>query len=377
MGPGPPGPPGAPGVSSLLGVRPGTAPPPGVYVPPAPMFPRPYSGVIPPVIPGCPSAYETPIPSDSPVIPSPPSQDGGIPFVAPAIGGFPGVAPAPQVYRPPFPFDEEPYIPPAPSRTPTESPPASMILVVPGPHLIPGGPVGMLPSHPSRYPDRSETPSRRSRSPPYHVPTAAPTIINMPPAAPAAPTQPQAPPGPPVVQILPSPRPPRDEELEYGPEPREPPLIIHPQQPPGFHPGAGVPMGYPLPHVPPSPSRSSRTGSPRSPIPLRESYPSHVSFIEHLDSTPRPYRPGKILNNDKPTTPAPPTDTPRQPAPALSNAQQFATATARTTKTPTSPPTILPPISAPSPDPPFEPHPVFHRPTPAQSTAAPPPKVLP
>jgi hypothetical protein len=290
MGPGP----GPPGVSSVLGIpRPGTAPPPGIYVPPAPGFPRPFSGVV-PVIPGRPSAYETPTPSDSPVIPSPLSRDGGIPFVAPAIGAFPGVAPPPHVYQPPVPVDKEPYIPPAPSRTPTESLP-SMIPMVPGRHIVPGAPFGMMP--PSQYPDRSETLlSRRSRSPPYHVPTAAPTIINMPPAAPAAavPAIPlhEAPSGPPAIQILPSPHPPRDEELEYGPEPREPPLIIHPQ-PPGFHPGPGMPMGYPPgvfpqpvmlpPGAPRSPSRTpspyGSPRSPRSPIPLRESFPSQAPVM--------------------------------------------------------------------------------------------------
>jgi hypothetical protein len=295
MGPGPPGPPGPPGVSSVLGVppfRPGTAPPHGVYVPPAPPFPQPFSGVV-PVIPGHPSVYETPTPSDSPVIPSPPSQDGGIPFVAPALGTFPGVAPVPHVYQPPVPEDEEPYIPPAPSRTPTESPPPSVIPMIPGRHLVPGVPSIAVrsPSHVSQYPDRSRTPSyerRRSRSPPYpHAPPAAPTIINVtPPAAavaPGIPTQPEAPSGPPVVQILPSPRHARDDDLEYGPEAREPrPIIVHPQ-PPAFPPG--VPMGYPpgafpqpvvlpgamSPSRSPTPSRSPR--SPRSPIPLRESYP--------------------------------------------------------------------------------------------------------
>ncbi|KAH9979853.1 hypothetical protein BGW80DRAFT_1556544 [Lactifluus volemus] len=105
---------------STLGVPRLLAPPPGVYVPPSPMFPRPYSGAIPPVIPGRPSANKTPTPSDSPVILSPRSHDG-----------------APRVYQPPVPIDEEPYIPPAPSRTPTESPPPSVIPVV-GRHLVPG-----------------------------------------------------------------------------------------------------------------------------------------------------------------------------------------------------------------------------------------------
>jgi hypothetical protein len=312
-GPGGPGPPGGPGVP----FRPGTAPPPGVvYAPPPPFPPQQYPGVVPPVVPR-PGVYETPTPSESPVIPSPPSREGGV-FVAPPIGPFrDGIAPAPQVYQPPIPEDEEGYIPPPPSRTPSmeySSPrPSVAPVLVPGPQIAPQptAPPFMVipPSQGSQYPvsRRSETPSterRGSPSPPLpFAPSAGqPTIINIPPqpapgiaaapGVPMAPTQPaEAPSGPPVVQILPSPRPPRSERSEYGPElPQQSglPIIIQPPHPPGmptgfpFPPGA-VPPPVMVPGAPrsPSPSRSPTPSRSRSysPRPLRESFPSQPPMM--------------------------------------------------------------------------------------------------
>ena len=105
--PGGPGP-GAPGAP---GVCPGTVPPGDAFVPPPPQvsFPQPgqqYTqqypiGVIPPVVS---RPYRTPTPSESPVYPSPPSQDGGAPFIPPDLGPAQGsVEIASQVYQPPNP----------------------------------------------------------------------------------------------------------------------------------------------------------------------------------------------------------------------------------------------------------------------------------
>ena len=96
--PGGPGP-GAPGV------RPGTVPPGGAFVPPPPQvsFPQPgqqYTqqypiGVIPPVVS---RPYRTPTPSESPVYPSPPSRDGGAPFIPPDLGRAGGASQYPLKY---------------------------------------------------------------------------------------------------------------------------------------------------------------------------------------------------------------------------------------------------------------------------------------
>jgi len=148
-GPGAPGPPSVPGMS----VRPGTVPPGGSFVPPPPQvsFPQPgqqfgqqYPTGVPPVVSG---RYTTPTPTESPVYPSPPSRDGGAPFIPPDLGPARGsVAMPPQIYQPPVPGDDEIYIPPDPSyltSTPSigspRSPPMAPV-IVPGPQIAPQQP---------------------------------------------------------------------------------------------------------------------------------------------------------------------------------------------------------------------------------------------
>src|SRR6266702_1711855 len=350
-----PGGQGAPVGAPTGPVRPGTAPPIGSFPPPPqPQISFPQAGpqygpglqptvVIPPGPP-----YGTPTPSESPVIPSPPSVDGRAPFVPPEFQFRDSAAPPIRVYQPPVPMGEEDmFIPPEPSpqgsfrthiRTPsesrsTESPrPASMIpTFVPGPQIVPqpqllpqpSGPAPPIlvypPSQGSQYPrpPSRSTDRTRSPSPPLHVVPSdyrpgGPTVINLP----AQPPQqvPAAPPGPgvtfapstqraddaraplqtvpsaaqpPVVQILPSPRPPRSEYSDYEARPEFPqqpghPIIIHPPpQPHGVHIGPYPPVGPPGVILQERPSRSrtrSRsttrtrsTQSPRSPLILSES----------------------------------------------------------------------------------------------------------
>lgn len=83
----------------------------------------------------------TPTPSGSPVYPSPPSRDGGAPFIPPDLGPSRGsVAIHPQVYQPPVPVNDEIYIPPEPSYL-TSTPgigsrsPSMAPVIVPGPQI--------------------------------------------------------------------------------------------------------------------------------------------------------------------------------------------------------------------------------------------------
>lgn len=307
-----PGAPGAPTRVSAIPVRPGTGPP-GSFIPPPPQvtYPQPtqpYAGVVPPVVP---HGYRTPTPSESPVFPSPPSREGGgifIPDPPPARGSMMGLPP--QVYRPPIPVgEEELFIPPSPSRTPSSPPRSpSLIPMVPGPQIMPqqaAPPVLVYPpSQPSRM---TRTPSsERSRTPspmPGFPSGGQPTIINIPPqpglvppAIPLAPsTQPPfdgrgeppmlAPGMMPPVQFVPTTRRERSEPSDFEGR-REPPqqsgqqpIIIHPPAqtvtPGPFAPPIGpvVPGMVPIVGAPPR----SRTYSPslttsRTPSPRRASF---------------------------------------------------------------------------------------------------------
>ena len=275
QGPGPPGPPG-------IGVRPGTAPPGGPFIPPPPqMYPpyQQYPGVIP----------RTPTASESPVVPSPPSGYGDGPYIPPPLRE--SVVIPPGVYQPPVPVgvgDEPPYIPPEPSyfsRTPSiESPrsprsPSLAPVFVPAPGQQPPPPIFV---HPASQPP----PSRRTQSPSEsRTPTPQPgpsTIINMPqqpglipPAVPFGPSSPGYDDGPGQAVLFPPPQPPiqfqgpppplsrASGRSEFdGPrrETPQPPIIIHP---PSMGPQTIVPPG---PFGPPGmfvEQRPSR-GSPRS-----------------------------------------------------------------------------------------------------------------
>ena len=289
---------GAPGAP---GFRPGTVPPGGPFVPPPPQvsFPQPSQqygiGVMPPVMP---RPYRTPSPSGSPVFPSPPSRDGGAPFIPPDLGPARGsMAIPPQVYQPPIPMgDDEIYIPPEPSyssRSPSiESPrsPSSAPVFIPGPQIGPQQPPPIF-LHPPSQPPPSQlgrTPSPQRSTPP---PTPGqPTIIvppqqpgGFPPTAPLAPStqyvyderpdQPVLLPGAqPPFQVVASPRPGRspsdfDGRREGFQQPGQQPIIIHPPSQTHITPS---PYGHPGPGiiVPPSHPRSrSTTPSTRSPGP--------------------------------------------------------------------------------------------------------------
>jgi hypothetical protein len=308
----PGGGPGAPGPTGLsaIPVRPGTVPPAG-FMPPQVTYPQPtqpYAGVVPPVVP---HGYRTPTPSESPVFPSPPSREGGGIFIPPDLPparGSMGIPP--QVYQPPIP-EEELFIPPSPSRTPTSPPRSpSLIPVVPGPHIMPQQPAPPVLVYPPSQPSRvTRTPSsERSRTPPSPLPgfgfpsAGQPTIINIPqqpglipPAIPQTPsTQPPfdgrgeppmlAPGMMPPVQFVPTGRGERSEPSDFERrEPQQPgqqPIIIHPPAqtvtPGPFGPPIG-PIGPGMPIVG-EPRRSrSRTYSPsltasRTPSPPRSFY---------------------------------------------------------------------------------------------------------
>jgi hypothetical protein len=308
-GQGPPGP-GGPGV------RPGTGRPTGAFAPPPPHVsypqagPRYGPGVVPAVIPPPHVPYGTPTPSESPVIPSPPSMGGDV-FVPPEFRFRDSGAPPPRVYEPPVPIgDEGLFIPPEPSprgssRTPTRSdeisttassprPESGIPLVVPGPEpgIFPhpqqlqpsaGPPVFVYPpsQQGSQYPrplsrrESRSTDRSRSASPPLPIaPGGGPTIINIPGQQALAPPQVSfapssqraddlpgqarqepAPSGAqqPVVHVLPSPQRPYSEYSDR-PEAQQPgqvPIIIHPPHPPPPVPmGPMGPMG-PFPGGPP------------------------------------------------------------------------------------------------------------------------------
>jgi len=209
-GPGGPGGPGAPGAPGAPGIPPGTVPPGGPFVPPPPhvTFPQPgqqYTqqypiGVIPPVRP-----YDrTPTPTESPVFPSPPSRDGGMPFIPPDLGPRTSITIPPGVYQPPIPGgDEEIYIPPEPSyltSTPSIGSPRSPSMapiIIPGPQIAPQQPPPPIFVHPPSQPPPSQlgrTPSPRSRSPtPPQIPGQPAIIVppqpgGVPPAVPWAPS---------------------------------------------------------------------------------------------------------------------------------------------------------------------------------------------
>ena len=322
-GQGPPGP-GGPG-------RPGTGRPTG-FVPPPPHVsypqagPRYGPGVVPAVIPP-PGVFGTPTPSESPVIPSPPSMGGDV-FVPPEFQFRDSAAPPPRVYQPPVP-DEGPFIPPAPSprssfRSPTRSDEISTTVSSPRPGsgiplVVPGPEPGIFP-HPqqptqppvlvyppsqqgSQYPrplSRHESRSTRSPSPPLPIaPGGGPTIINIPGQQTLAPPQgvSYAPssrreddvPGQarqerapseaqqPVVHVLPSPQRPYSEYSDRPEGPQQPgqgPIIIHPPLQPPVPMGPMGPMGQ-FPGGPPvvalhgSRPRSRSRSRSRSTTPTR------------------------------------------------------------------------------------------------------------
>lgn len=244
--------------------------------------------------------FRTPSPSGSPVFPSPPSHDGGAPFIPPDLGPGPrgSMAIPPQVYQPPIPgVDDEIYIPPEPSylsgSTPSLGSPRSPSLppvIVPGPQITPSQPPPPIFVHPpSQVAPSGRTPSPRSESRTPPPISGQPTIIIPPqpgagpPAVPYTPStqyvrderpdQPVLfpPPGQPF-QVVASPRPGPSDEFDgrQGPQQQGQPIIIHP--PPQSHITPG-PYGLPGPGiiVPPSHPRtrstSPTTESSRSPGP--------------------------------------------------------------------------------------------------------------
>jgi hypothetical protein len=265
-------------------------PPGSSFIPPPPQvsFPQatqqyPPIAVIPPVVT---HDYRTPTPSESPVVPSPPSRDGRVPFIAPDLGpARTSVAMPPGMYQPPIPGGEdEIFIPPELSystRTPSiESPRSQAPVVVPGPQIVPQQPAPPIFVHPPSQPPPSQlgrTPSPRFRSPtPSPIP-GQPTIIvppqpgGVPPGAPSSQRmwdegrdQPVLVPpmGPQPPFLVASPRPDRSEPdgRREGPQQGGQPIIIHP--PPQTH---VTPSPYPTgPGMfipPPSRPRSRSTTS--------------------------------------------------------------------------------------------------------------------
>ena len=239
--------------------------------------------------------FRTPTPTESPVFPSPPSRDGGAPFIPPDLGPARGsIAIPPQgIYQPPIPgVDDEIYIPPEPSyltSSPSIGSPRSTLAPVLVPPPGPQQPPPPIFVHPPSHSQLGRTPSPpRSRSPtPPPIP-GQPTIIvppqpgAAPPAVPWAPStqrlhderpdQPVLfpPPGQPPFQLVASPRPGHTEPSEFDGRREGQPIIIHP--PPQSHitPGSYGPPGPGIiipPSHPRTRSTTPTTSSPRSPRP--------------------------------------------------------------------------------------------------------------
>ena len=200
------------------------------FVPPPPQtsFPQPsqpYSqqyplGVIPP--------FRTPSPTGPPVFPSPPSHDGGTPFIPSNLGpGREGmVLPPLEEYRPPIPggrVDNEIYIPPEPSylSSSIESPRSSLApVIVPPPQQLgqqqPPPPIFM---HPASQPSPSQ--QGRTTSPPHSESQTPPPISGQPTII--VPLQPGA--IPPAVAYPPS------THRVFDERPDQPILFLPPGQP--------------------------------------------------------------------------------------------------------------------------------------------------